>query len=142
MSTSDYTAGGAIGAVPLSTEPHQFDSVAGIEPRVLLEGLTVRPVSGDTITMALVEMAPGLTMPEHRHVNEQVGIVVRGEFTFTVGGETRVRRPGDSWVIPAGVPHAVAGAGAEGCTLIETFSPVRGDWEDKPRLPASPGRWP
>ncbi len=140
--TSDYTKGGAIGDVPVSDAPHEFATVGDLEPIALLEGLRVRAVNGERITLAVVEMAPGLVMPEHRHANEQVGVVVRGEFTFTIGGESRVRRAGDMWVIPPGVPHTVAGAGPEGCTVAEVFSPPREDWSTMEREVPSPGRWP
>ncbi len=121
---------------------HEFASVADIEPVALMEGLRVRPVSGERITLAVFELDPGIAMPEHRHPNEQVGVVVRGEFTFTIGSETRLRKPGDMWVIPPGVPHSVARAGSAGCTLVETFSPPRTDWDDKPREATAPGEWP
>jgi uncharacterized RmlC-like cupin family protein len=64
------------------------------------------------------------------------------DISFTVGGETRLRKPGDMWVIPAGVPHAVERAGEAGCTIVETFSPPRDDWADKPRQEPSADRWP
>lgn len=138
----DYTAGGAIGAVDHSEQPHRFVHVAGLEPLALLDGLRARAVHGEHITLAIVDLAPGLRMPEHRHVNEQVGVVVRGEFTFTVGGETRTHRPGDMWVIPPGVPHSVEDTGPDGCTVAEAFSPPRVDWAEVPREEPSPGRWP
>jgi quercetin dioxygenase-like cupin family protein len=121
---------------------HQFVTVTDIEPVVLMEGLRARPVNGERITLAVVELDPGIAMPEHRHPNEQVGVVVRGEFTFTIGGETRLRKPGDLWVIPAGVPHSVDRARDAGCTLVESFSPPRDDWAEKPRTQPSPDRWP
>ena len=121
---------------------HQFASVDGVPVQELMNGIQARAVHGEAITLAVVELDPGLRMPEHRHPNEQVGIVLRGEFTFTVGGETRVRRAGDSWVIPPHVPHAVETTGAAGCTVIETFSPPRADWAGIPRRPPAPGLWP
>jgi quercetin dioxygenase-like cupin family protein len=121
---------------------HEFATVAELEPLALMEGLRVRPFSGDRITLAVFELDPGAMMPEHRHPNEQVGIVLRGEFTFTVGGETRLRKPGDMWVIPPGVPHKVERTGATGCTIVESFSPPRDDWADKPRLVPTPDIWP
>jgi quercetin dioxygenase-like cupin family protein len=121
---------------------HEFATLAELEPLALMEGLRVRPVSGERITLAVFELDPGTVMPEHRHPNEQVGIVLRGEFTFTVGGETRLRKPGDMWVIPPGVPHQVERAGTGGCTIVESFSPPRDDWSDKPRMEPSPDIWP
>ena len=122
--------------------PHEFATVGELEPLALMEGLRVRPVSGERITLAVFELDPGTAMPEHRHPNEQVGIVLRGEFTFTVGGETRLRKPGDMWVIPPGVAHKVDRAGNAGCTLVESFSPPRDDWADKPRMEPSQEIWP
>lgn len=40
----------------------------------------------------------------HSH-GAQWGTVVEGEITFTIGDQTRVYRPGDSYSIPAGVLH-------------------------------------
>jgi quercetin dioxygenase-like cupin family protein len=124
------------------TSAHEFASVREIGPLALMDGLRVRPINGERITLAVFELDPGIAMPEHRHPNEQVGMVVRGEFTFTVGGETRLRKPGDMWVIPAGVPHAVERAGEAGCTIVETFSPPRDDWADTTRQEPSADRWP
>ena len=124
------------------TSTHQFASVKDIGPLALMDGLRVRAVNGERITLAVFELDPGIAMPEHRHPNEQVGVVVRGEFTFTVGGETQLRKPGDMWVIPPGVPHAVERAGEAGCTIVETFSPPRDDWADKPRQEPSADGWP
>ena len=121
---------------------HEFATATDIEPLALMEGLRVRPVNGERITLAIFELDPGTAMPEHRHPNEQVGVVVRGEFTFTIGGETRLRKPGDMWVIPPGVPHSVDRAGKAGCTIVESFSPPRDDWADRPRTEASPDVWP
>src|ERR1039458_6361798 len=116
---------------------HEFATAADIEPLALMEGLRVRPVNGERITLAIFELDPGTAMPEHRHPNEQVGVVVRGEFTFTIGGETRLRKPGDMWVIPPGVPHSVDHAGKAGCTIVESFSPPRDDRGDKRRTEGS-----
>ncbi len=44
-------------------------------------------------------------VPEHSH-GAQWGHLFHGEMDLTVGGETRRCKPGDSWDIPAGTPHA------------------------------------
>ena len=43
-------------------------------------------------------------VPPHSH-GEQWGIVVEGRMELTIGGQTRVCGPGDSYHIPAGVEH-------------------------------------
>jgi quercetin dioxygenase-like cupin family protein len=126
----------------MTDRTHEFASVNDLEPLALMDGIRVRAVNGERITLGVFELEPGLRMPEHRHPNEQVGVVLRGEMSFTIGGETRRRRPGDMWVIPPDVPHTVERAGAEGCTIVESFSPPRDDWADRPRLAPEPGPWP
>jgi quercetin dioxygenase-like cupin family protein len=120
---------------------HEFGTVDDLAPLALMEGIRARAIHGERITLAIVELDAGVRMPEHRHPNEQVGVVVRGEFRFTIGGETRLRRPGDTWVIPADVPHGVEAAGPRGCTLVEAFSPPRADWADVPRGDPAPSPW-
>jgi quercetin dioxygenase-like cupin family protein len=121
---------------------HQFATAAELAPYHLLEGILARSVHGADLTLALVDLAPYLRMPEHRHPQEQLGMVVRGELTLTIGdSESRLRRPGDMWVIPSDVPHSVV-VGPEGCSVVEAFAPPRTDWEAMPRREPHPGDWP
>ena len=90
-------------------------------------GVTVQAVEGDRTTLAVVDLEPGANVPEHRHDNEQLGVLIRGAMHFRVGDETRDLAPGDTWRILSNVPHEVT-AGPEGALAIECFTPVRGDW--------------
>jgi quercetin dioxygenase-like cupin family protein len=91
--------------------------------------------------MAVVELDSGAVVPEHRHVNEQLGIVLSGIVVFRVGEETRELGPGETWRIPPDTPHEVE-AGPNGAVVIDVFSPVRSDWAElEPSEPRSP-RWP
>ena len=137
-----YESGGSLGGeIPASGVPHQYASVVELAPYLLMPGIRARAVHGERVTVSIVDLDAGLSMPEHHHANEQVGTVLRGEITFTIGGETRVRRTGDMWVIPSGVPHLVT-VGPEGCTVVEVFSPPRDDWAALERGPAGRGDWP
>ena len=86
---------------------------------------------------ALIDLEPNTHVPEHHHVNEQTGILLRGSMSFTIGDETKQIEPGEMWVIPADVPHSVI-SGPEGATLAELFAPPRADWAGLERLPATP----
>jgi len=90
-------------------------------------GVTVQAVEGDRTTLAVVDLEPGANVPEHRHDNEQLGVLIRGAMHFRVGDETRDLAPGDTWRILSNVPHEVT-AGPEGALAIECFTPVRADW--------------
>lgn len=123
------------------TRDHQWATVDELRPHHLMEGILARTVHGAGVTLAVIDLAPGLRMPEHRHPQEQLGVVVRGELDLTIGGESRRRRPGDLWVIPSDVPHSVE-VGPEGCSVVESFAPPRADWEALPRVDPRPGDWP
>ena len=77
-------------------------------------------------------------MPEHSHVNEQIGILTGGSLFFRIGGEEQDLLPGATWIIPANTPHSVR-SGSNGATLIELFAPPRADWAGQERLaPSAP----
>ena len=118
-----------------------FRQLAELEPIELGEGLVARAVAGDRMTFAVVDLEPGAVLPEHHHENEQIGLVIRGEMELRVGSETRLLRPGDTYVIPSEVPHT-ARAGAEGASVVDVFTPRRADWESRPRRQAAKPDWP
>ena len=95
----------------------------------------------ERVTLALIELAPSAVVPEHSDESEQVGFLVEGSMTFTIGGEVGEVVPGSSWRILANVPHSVA-AGPDGAALIEVFSPPRHDWSAIPQDEPARGRWP
>jgi quercetin dioxygenase-like cupin family protein len=101
------------------------------------DGVTVQAVEGDRTTLALVDLEPNSTVPEHRHDNEQLGILVRGTMRFRVADETRDLVPGDTWRILSETPHEVT-AGPEGALAVECFTPRRADWAGLERLADRP----
>jgi quercetin dioxygenase-like cupin family protein len=104
-------------------------------------GVVARAVEGAHLTLAVVELAPNSVVPEHRHPNEQLGIVLKGSMVFTIGGERRDLIAGDTYNIPGNVPHDVA-AGAQGAVALDVFSPVRADWSTFAPGPPQPPQWP
>ena len=113
-------------------------------PLLAIWGDTVkaRRVEGERITFAVVELAPNAVVPEHRHANEQLGMVITGTMQFTIDGETRDLGPGGTWRILGDVPHDVV-AGPDGAVVIDVFNPVRDDWNDRAIVPGDPRpRWP
>jgi quercetin dioxygenase-like cupin family protein len=113
-------------------------------PLLEIWGDTVRArrVQGERITLAIVELAPNAVVPEHRHAAEQLGMVITGQMHFTVDGETKDLGPGGTWRILGDRPHDVV-AGPEGAVVIDVFTPVRDDWDDRATVDGSPTpRWP
>jgi quercetin dioxygenase-like cupin family protein len=76
---------------------------------------------------------------EHRHENQQLGLVVKGAITMVIDGERRELRVGDMYSVRGGIPHS-GETGPDGATVVDVFSPVRCDWNDTPRLAVAEGR--
>jgi quercetin dioxygenase-like cupin family protein len=104
------------------------------------DAVQARKIEGEQVTLAVVELAPGAVVPEHRHPSEQLGMVIRGTMLFTVDGETRELGPGGTWRILGNRPHDAV-AGPDGAVVIDVFSPIRSDW-DYPFRPIRAPRWP
>lgn len=105
-----------------------FMSPSEREPKALFGTVTARTFWGERMLMSVVDLPAGAVVPPHSHPHEQAGVVLEGELTFTVGGETRTLQPGDMWIIPGGVEHSVV-AGDQPARALDIFSPVREDYK-------------
>ena len=118
-----------------------FDDLAALAPLRVWNGVTARVVESGRVTLALIELEANCVVPEHRHENEQVGVLLSGSLTFRIGEETRELGPGGTWSIPANVPHDVA-TGPDGAVVAEVFAPARADWNALERVAPGPPRLP
>jgi quercetin dioxygenase-like cupin family protein len=107
--------------------------LAELLPIQVRGGVVARRVQGERLTLAVVELAPDSTVPEHRHANEQCGLVIEGEVTFRIGHEERVLGPGGTWRIVGDTPHSVV-TGPGGAVVIDVFAPARDDWDNRPTV--------
>lgn len=95
-----------------------------------LPGVTMYVYSGGRAMMNYIEIAPGGTVPWHRHPHEQMGTVFEGEIRLTVGTEDAepwVLRRGDFYTIAPNVPHSGV-VGDAGCVVLDIFAPPRADY--------------
>jgi quercetin dioxygenase-like cupin family protein len=108
--------------VPTSTGV--FVDPSEIEPVEFVPGLRFQPTLGQNTLANVVTFEPHTEAPMHVHVEEQVVVVIDGEFEFTIDGTTRTMRRGDVAVIPPWVPHGAI-TGEVGCVEVDVFSPPR-----------------
>ncbi len=94
-----------------------IDMVPGVRRRTL--------VSGTAMMQMVVEFEANTRLPEHAHPHEQVTHVLAGALRFTLGGETRDVRAGESIYLPSNVPHGAEAL--ERSAVVDTFSPPRED---------------
>lgn len=97
-----------------------------LDQRERFPGFHGRFVHSDSMTFAHWRVDAGAALPAHAHPHEQVAHILDGEFEFTIGGETRVLRPGMMAIIPSNVPHS--GRALTACHIVDVFYPVREDY--------------
>jgi hypothetical protein len=62
-----------------------FADLQSISSQLLADGYLARAIHGEQLTLAVMESEPDAELPEHRHVNEQFGMVIEGSVLFRVG---------------------------------------------------------
>jgi quercetin dioxygenase-like cupin family protein len=80
---------------------------------------------GKGIMSMMVEFDAGAEGYVHSHPHEQLSYVIRGELDFTIDGNVRRVREGDSIYIPGNAKHGVKALTA--AALFDTFTPLRDD---------------
>ena len=93
----------------------------------LFPGVDAFTMAGDKLMLSWVELEPHAIVELHSHPHEQLGLLLEGELTFTIGDEERQLGPGDMWRIPGGVVHRVV-AGDKPARALDVFHPVRDDY--------------
>jgi len=102
----------------------RYVNVDEMTPVEFLPGLGFRPVLGQRAMTNFVSFKPGAVAPRHVHEEEQIVIVLDGEFTFDLDGDVRTMRKGDVAVIPAWVPHGAWTTDSH-CLEVDVFCPPR-----------------
>ncbi len=94
----------------------------------LAPGVRTRTFWGENMLLSMVEFDPHSEVPNHTHPHEQGGMMVEGELEMGIGGETRLLKPGDVYIIPGNVEHW-GRSGAGPVRVLDIFSPVREEFK-------------
>ena len=81
---------------------------------------------GEKTLMSEFRLQQGASLPRHSHPHEQTGYLVSGRMELTIGPESHLVEPGDSWCIAGNLEHN--GLALEDSIAIEVFSPLRDDY--------------
>jgi quercetin dioxygenase-like cupin family protein len=98
-----------------------------VTPKDLGNGVTrsILAAGGKLMTVEFV-FAKGSVGAMHSHPHEQVGYVITGSFEFTIAAEKTVLNAGDTYYVPANVPHGTVAL--EDGVLLDVFTPQREDF--------------
>jgi quercetin dioxygenase-like cupin family protein len=121
------------------TAPGRYVDVNAISSIELVPGLIFRPVLGERTMLNFVSFAPHTEAPTHVHEEEQIVLVIEGEFEFDIDGDVRTMRSGDVAVIPSWVRHGARTRDAS-CREVDVFNPPRRSLLEHAHRQASPPR--
>ena len=93
----------------------------------IFPGVNIFTTAGEKMMLSLVEFEPGAIVQPHSHPHEQMGMLLEGELTFTISGQTQTLQPGEMWRIPGGVVHSAV-AGNMPTKAMDIFCPIRKDY--------------
>jgi quercetin dioxygenase-like cupin family protein len=94
----------------------------------IFPGVTIQTSWLDRVMTSLVTFQPDSIVLDHSHPHEQMGIIISGKVSFTIGGQTQELGPGDMYRIPSNIVHRVA-AVAGPAVAFDVFSPARDDYK-------------
>ena len=104
-----------------------FKHHSEVDARELVPGVSMKALTwGDSMMLTRFEIKKGGDVPAHEHPHEQIGYLVSGSITLTVGGEAIEVKPGGSWCIAPNVSHRAFAH--EDSVAVEVFSPMREDY--------------
>ena len=101
---------------------HDASTAVPCEP-----GVTRRVLAySDELMMCEITFEQGAEGKLHSHPHLQITYVIKGSFLFTIDGETRMVKAGDSLFMPADSLHGVHAL--EDGMLVDVFNPKRDDF--------------
>jgi quercetin dioxygenase-like cupin family protein len=102
-----------------------FFQILDIQKIVLHNGIKIRAIYGERISVSILEFPPFTHLPAHQHPNEQIGVVEEGELEYTIGGQTRLCQPGSVFVVPPNTLHSAVVLSDRQARVLDIFSPPR-----------------
>lgn len=97
-----------------------------LEEERMNDKITRKLAVGQNEMIGRLHLAKGAFVPPHKHVSEQITMVMSGSLKFTIGGKDITVNAGEVLVIPPNVVHSALAL--EESDDIDAFSPLRLDW--------------
>jgi len=93
----------------------------------VLPGIRIKALNyGASSFMTEFLLGKDAALPEHSHIYEQVGYLVKGKMKLYIEGIPRIMLPGDSWNIAPNLRHKAEII--EDSVAVEVFTPRREDY--------------
>jgi quercetin dioxygenase-like cupin family protein len=85
--------------------PDFIQRLPSLETPFSEDQVTIRAMASGDGMVVFFDFHKDVDLPAHAHLG-QCGTVLEGEIELTIGDDTRVYRPGETYDIPAGTMHS------------------------------------
>ena len=102
-----------------------FYELKDIQEIPLVNGITIKAVYGESVSVSFLEFPAQSRIPPHTHPNEQIGIVTEGALQYTIDGESKLCAAGAAFVIPPNAVHSARVVSDKPAKLLDVFTPPR-----------------
>jgi len=99
---------------------------AEVKEEKLNAKITRKLAVGKNEMIGRLHLEKGAVVPPHKHVAEQITMVMSGALKFTIDGKDTTVLAGDVFIIPPNVVHSAVAL--EESDDLDAFSPLRVDW--------------
>lgn len=104
-----------------------FQYNADVTPTDCEPGVTRKILChSDELMMCEITFQKGAKGNFHKHPHLQITYIAKGSFEFTIDGETKIVKQGDSVYMPTNAEHGVTAL--EDGILVDVFNPAREDF--------------
>jgi quercetin dioxygenase-like cupin family protein len=105
-------------ARPIVVPPGEGHRVGNVE-------FLARTIDTPRFTFGIIDFAPGRTMEQHAHADEDDAFyILEGEITFNLGDENVAGPPGTFVLIPPGVQHGFTNHGGTPVRMLNIHAPA------------------
>ena len=105
-----------------------FFKESDLKAKQLLPGIQLRAAFGEKTMITIFNLDANAVIPKHKHPNEQITYIIKGEMEFTLEGKTQVLKEGDGVIILANQEHG-ARIPSGPCKAIDAWYPMREDYK-------------
>jgi len=103
-----------------------FYDLNKLEPEEVSNLYQRKVVQADSVVVASIEVKKGAVTDAHHHQSDEVVIVLRGSWRFTLPGGEVTLGPNQMLSIPSGVEHS--SVALEDTSALDICTPTRFDW--------------
>ncbi len=113
-------------AKPFAKDEVKFYRLSDLKEEWLNPKLSRKIISANNEMLGYIRLLKGCVVPPHKHVSEQITVILKGALKFTINGRDTLVKEGEVLVIPSNVEHSAVAV--EDTLDLDCFSPPREDW--------------